>query len=201
MLRLTCIARDYFAFATDLIVDFGLAQIYPVSDEGTDADPKIISASFTDPCVLLILDDGKIIVLRADESGDLDEVEQGDRLKTKGIKSGCLYEDSNDVFRLESDEDLEEVWGNILMFLLTEEGGLLVCSSHRIESLIKSIRARNPNIPFIDFSSFESGRLGLQGRRLEFSAALLDARLLGPQVAGKGKSDGNSCHRAWRCSS
>ncbi|KAL9026570.1 MAG: hypothetical protein Q9196_004784, partial [Gyalolechia fulgens] len=108
---------------------FGLAQIFPISEEGTETDPKIVSASFAESSILLVLDNGKIMVLRADESGDLDEVEQGDSLRTKGIKSGSLYEDSNDVFRLESDEEIEEVWGNILMFLLTMEGGLLLRSA------------------------------------------------------------------------
>lgn len=80
------------------------------------------------------------MVLRADESGDLDEVEQGHSLKTKGIKSGSLYEDSNDVFRLESDEEIEEVWGNILMFLLTVEGGLLVRSHYPTRRVFNSTR-------------------------------------------------------------
>ncbi|KAL9597081.1 MAG: hypothetical protein Q9219_005364 [cf. Caloplaca sp. 3 TL-2023] len=112
--------------------DFGLAQIFPISDEGTESDPKVISASFADPYVLLILDDGSIMVLRADESGDLDEIEKGDRLERNGFKSGTLYEDSNDVFRLESDMELEDVVGNVLMFLLTVEGGLLI---YRLSSL------------------------------------------------------------------
>ncbi|KAL8931936.1 MAG: hypothetical protein Q9216_007019, partial [Gyalolechia sp. 2 TL-2023] len=127
--------------------DFGLAQIFPISDEGTETDPKIISASFADPCILLVMDDGNIMVLRADESGDLDEVEQGDSLKTKSIKSGSLYEDSNDVFRLESDEEIEEVWGNILMFLLTVEGGLLLRSASNDVIIYQPYQSYVPGSP------------------------------------------------------
>lgn len=110
----------------DSPVDFSLAQIFPMTDEATGAEPRILSASFSDPFVLLIRDDESILVLRADESGDLDEVEQGDNLKQKGFRAGSLYEDANDVFRLESDAEIEDDAGNVLMFLLTVTGGLQV---------------------------------------------------------------------------
>ncbi|KAL8857985.1 MAG: hypothetical protein Q9178_005445 [Gyalolechia marmorata] len=106
--------------------DFGLAQIFPMTDETTGAEPRILSASFSDPFVLLVRDDESVLVLRADESGDLDEVEQGDSLGRKGFRAGSLYEDANDVFRLESDVEIEDDAGNILMFLLTAAGGLQI---------------------------------------------------------------------------
>ncbi|KAL8998200.1 MAG: hypothetical protein Q9169_002685 [Polycauliona sp. 2 TL-2023] len=107
-------------------IDFSLAQIFPMTDEETGAEPRILSASFSDPFVLLVRDDESILVLRADESGDLDEVELGDSLKQKGLRAGSLYEDANDVFRLESDDEIEDDAGNVLMFLLTVAGGLQV---------------------------------------------------------------------------
>ncbi|KAL8986399.1 MAG: hypothetical protein Q9177_004194 [Variospora cf. flavescens] len=107
--------------------DFGLAQILPLGDdEETGAGPEIIRASFADPYVLLIRDDESIMVLRADEGGELDEVEQGDSLERKGFRAGCLYEDSNDIFRLESEVEIEDDTGNVLMFLLTVGGGLQI---------------------------------------------------------------------------
>lgn len=66
--------------------DFGLAQIFPIADETTAAEPKIDSASFADPYVLLLRDDGRITVLRADESGDIDEVEQGASSREKAFE-------------------------------------------------------------------------------------------------------------------
>ena len=66
------------------------------------------------------------MVVKIDESGDLEEVERDDA--SLGIKcvSGCLYEDSNDIFRLESDDESDDEVGNVLMFLLTADGGLKV---------------------------------------------------------------------------
>ena len=66
------------------------------------------------------------MILRVDESGDLDEVEQGSLLQQTSFRSGSLYEDSNDVFRLESEVEIEDDAGNVLMFLLTVGGGLQV---------------------------------------------------------------------------
>ncbi|KAL8777045.1 MAG: hypothetical protein Q9213_008033, partial [Squamulea squamosa] len=110
----------------DAAQDFGLAQIFSMTDEATGAEPKILSASFSDPFVLLVRDDESIMVLRADESGDLDEVEQGESLQKGGFRAGSLYEDANDVFRLESDVEIEDDAGNVLMFLLTVAGGLQI---------------------------------------------------------------------------
>ena len=97
-----------------------------MTDEATGAEPKVISASFADPYVLLIRDDESVMVLRADENGDLEEIEQGEGIRRKGFTSGSLYEDSNDVFRLEAGEDMEDDVGNVLMFLLTIGSGLQV---------------------------------------------------------------------------
>ena len=70
------------------------------------------------------------MVLNADESGDLDEVERGEALQQNEWVSGSLYDDSSDTFRLESDysDDDEEV-GNVLLFVLSVAGGLYVSDS------------------------------------------------------------------------
>ncbi|SLM34071.1 Cleavage/polyadenylation specificity factor, A subunit, C-terminal [Lasallia pustulata] len=106
--------------------DLSLAQIFPMTDEVTGAEPKIISASFADPYVLLIRDDASVMVLKADESGDLDEVERGDDLLTTKWLSGSLYEDADDCFRLGPDEESEDDIVNVLVFLLSAEGGLYI---------------------------------------------------------------------------
>ncbi|KAL9046240.1 MAG: hypothetical protein Q9214_000876 [Letrouitia sp. 1 TL-2023] len=108
--------------------EFGLAQIVPMTDEATGAEPKALRASFADPYVLLIRDDTRILLLRAEESGDLDEIELGPSLQKKEVRSGTLFEDTNDNFRLEF-EDSDDEAGNVLMFLLTEGGGLQVCQA------------------------------------------------------------------------
>ena len=103
-----------------------------MTDEATGAEPKVISASFADTYVLVVRDDASVMVLRAEEGGDLDELEQGDLLRTNRWLSGSLYEDSNDTFRLESNESDadEEESGTVLMFLLSDIGGLQVGGRH-----------------------------------------------------------------------
>jgi len=109
------------------LVDFSLAQIFPLSEDPTPEDPKVIAASFAETYVLLSLDDSSIKILKADEAGDLEDVEQSEVLSQGKWVSGSLFDDSNDVFRLESDEeDEDEEGGSMLMFLLTTEGGLQV---------------------------------------------------------------------------
>ena len=108
------------------ISDLGLAQIYPLTDEESDTGPKVAHASFADQYVLLTRDDSSAIVLTADESGDLDEVSQSEAFKAGQWVSGSLYEDSNDVLRLEYSEESEDEASNVLMFLLNVKGGLQV---------------------------------------------------------------------------
>ncbi|MCJ1428150.1 mRNA cleavage and polyadenylation factor subunit [Sticta canariensis] len=115
---------------------FGLAQIFPMTDDATGAEPKVIFADFSDPYVLLTRDDSSVMVLRADESGDLDEVEQGEAVREEKWVSGSLYEDSNDVLRLETGDDSEDEAGNVLMFLLSGGGGLQI---FRLPNLKKAV--------------------------------------------------------------
>ena len=67
-----------------------------------------------------------MILVRAEESGDLEEVDRGDFLKNTKWLSGSLFDDLNDVFHLEVDDESQEEGGNILMFLLSAEGALKV---------------------------------------------------------------------------
>ncbi|KAI4193345.1 MAG: hypothetical protein LQ350_008363 [Teloschistes chrysophthalmus] len=116
--------------------NFGLAQIFPLADETTGAEPKVVSASFADPYLLLIRDDEKITLLRVDESGDLDEVEQDPSLQEKNFRSGSLYDDIKGFFRLESELETEDDAGTVLMFLLTVEGGLQIYSLPSLEQCV-----------------------------------------------------------------
>ena len=116
-----------FALIKSLTIsDLGLAQIYPLTDEESDSGPKVTSASFADPYVLLVRDNLSAVVLTADENGDLDEVSQSEAFKAGEWLSGSLYEDSSDVLRLDYPEESEDEAGNVLMFLLTAKGGLQV---------------------------------------------------------------------------
>ncbi|KAI9811358.1 MAG: mRNA cleavage and polyadenylation factor subunit [Pycnora praestabilis] len=106
--------------------DLSIAQIFPMTDEITGAEPKVVSTSFADPYLLIVRDDSSVIVLEADDHGDLDEVERGDALLATKWISGSLYTDQSHAFQAE----VQDNKGNkgkdarTLLFLLSAEGGL-----------------------------------------------------------------------------
>ena len=98
-----------------------------MTDEETGAEPKILWTSFCDPYLLVIRDDGGVLVLEADDSGDLDAVTQGTAPSSHKWRAGSLYHDKEGIFgpqRCQSDNDSI---ANILMFVLSEKGTLQVC--------------------------------------------------------------------------
>ena len=109
--------------------DLGLAQILPMLDEETGAEPKIIKASLADPFLLLIRDDASMFVAQCDDDNDLEEIERDDDilLTTKWL-TGCLYRDTagsfNSLLHTTISSDSEPVY----MFLLNAEGTLYVSS-------------------------------------------------------------------------
>ena len=113
-------------FLLTMGADFSLAQILPVLDETGEIEPKVVAASIAEPYVLLLRDDFRAMVLRADDSGDLEEIETGGRLSSGQWKAGSLFDDVNDVFRLIFDGMDEDNTSSVLMFLLDKDGGLQV---------------------------------------------------------------------------
>lgn len=176
VLRYPCIFPAFqkaCQFAANVPVDFGLAQIFPLADETTGAEPRIVSASFADPYLLLIRDDEKITILRADESGDLDELEQNASLRGEIFRSGSLYDDMKGVFRLESEIETEDDTGTVLMFLLTIEGGLQVKTPlFDIRFYFCPMRAISDKLP--DFLSTKPRATRVQGGRPEPPPSLPD---------------------------
>ncbi|KAM3065438.1 mRNA cleavage and polyadenylation factor subunit [Clarireedia jacksonii] len=102
--------------------DLGLAQILPMLDDDTGAEPKIVSASFADPFILLLRDDASIFVAQCDDDNELEEVERVDDnlLSTKWL-AGCLYDDFSGAFDKATSEKTGE---NVKMFLLSAGGAL-----------------------------------------------------------------------------
>ena len=72
--------------------------------------------------------DQSISIYSIDESGDLEEIQQGNNVEASSWVAGSLFDDANDTLRLEFDED-EEV-SNVLLFLVTVDGGLQVSTYH-----------------------------------------------------------------------
>ena len=89
-------------------------------------------------------DDHAVVILRADEAGELEEVEDIGALAGSKWQSVSLHDDVKDVFRLVSDDaEEEEEVTSILLFGLTTDGGLQVilrrCPSDRARSTRKSL--------------------------------------------------------------
>ncbi|KAI9842274.1 MAG: mRNA cleavage and polyadenylation factor subunit [Sclerophora amabilis] len=115
--------------------NLGLAQIYPMADDVTGAEPKVVSASFADPYVLIMRDDNTIMILECDDSGDFEEVESSQALKSRKWLSGSLYADSEEVFAQKgSQTNVHGAKKSILMFLLTVDGGLEIYTLPNFDS-------------------------------------------------------------------
>lgn len=116
---------------TDL--DLGLAQIYPVWDEDTDEERTVQSVSFADPYIAIIRDDSSLLLLQADESGDLDEVALPEQISSKW-RLGHLYHDKQNLFH-ELGTDTNVAQGKYLLILLNEESNLSVSYSRGLNSI------------------------------------------------------------------
>jgi cleavage and polyadenylation specificity factor subunit 1 len=91
-------------------------------DEVTGTEPKIVKASFADPYMLLLRDDGSIVVMNCDEDNEIEELEIGDALPATKWLSGSLYGDKSGFFSTRSGSEQ----GSVMMFLLSSDGGLHV---------------------------------------------------------------------------
>jgi cleavage and polyadenylation specificity factor subunit 1 len=109
-------------------LDLGLAQILPMLDEETGAEPRIVKASLADPFLLLIRDDASIFLAQCDDDNDLEEIEKDDEvLVTAKWLTGCLYRDTTGSFTcIQRDTRLNDA-GPVYMFLFNAEGALYVC--------------------------------------------------------------------------
>lgn len=97
-------------------------------DDDTGAEPKIISASFADPFLLLLRDDSSIFVAQCDDNNELEELDREDDalLATKWL-TGCLYDDTTGAFSGNKSRKSPKAGENVFMFLLSANGALHVC--------------------------------------------------------------------------
>ena len=110
------------------MIDLSLSQIIPMFDDVTDAEPKIVSASFADPYLLLMRDDSSVLILASDEGGEIEEFDRSEALLSTQWLSGCLYTDRDGVLGISREYSRTPRRPDILMFLLTTEGCLQVNS-------------------------------------------------------------------------
>lgn len=107
--------------------DLSLSQIIPMMDEETDAELRIVHTSFCDPYLLVLRDDSSVQVLRIDESGDIEPLENEGAVKDRKWLSGCLY--AGEIFN-----------GETVLFLLGEDGGMSSFSLPNFEPLLSGLQ-------------------------------------------------------------
>lgn len=84
------------------------------------------SASFIDPYLVIIRDDSSVLLLQADESGDLDEVSLSSEISSSRWRSGCLYHDNSQSFSIANSSSKDSSEDEVLLFLLNLEYTLSV---------------------------------------------------------------------------
>ena len=105
--------------------DLGLAQIYPLWDEDTSDERTAVSASFADPYLAIIRDDSSLLLLQADVSGDIDEVDVSEDIAAHKWLSCCLYRDRTGIFSTgpHAEKPTQE---DLCLFLLSSDCKLFV---------------------------------------------------------------------------
>ncbi|KAF1959333.1 protein CFT1 [Byssothecium circinans] len=98
--------------------DLNMDQIIPMEDEENGAELRIISASFSDPYMLVLRDDSSVKFFKANDVGEIEDVEASGLSSTKWL-SASLFKSSS----------LEETFA----FLLTPEGGLHIFTMSNLE--------------------------------------------------------------------
>lgn len=106
-----------------------MSQIYPISDEDTGDNRTVAQASFADPYLFILRDDGSVLLLRADDTGDLDEVPTGETITSVPWVSGSLYRDETHTFIPNQQNSTNQLFDNFLMFLLGQNGIISVCDN------------------------------------------------------------------------
>ncbi|KAE8376192.1 CPSF A subunit region-domain-containing protein [Aspergillus bertholletiae] len=106
--------------------DLGLAQIYPVWDEDTSEERMAISTSLVDPYVAILRDDSTLLLLQADDSGDLDEVELNEHMTNSKWASCCLYFDKTGIFSSIGAASGEPTQRSMTLFLMTQDCRLFI---------------------------------------------------------------------------
>lgn len=85
-----------------------------------------VRASFADPYLAILRDDSSLLLLQADDSGDLDEVDIHESIISTKWLSCCLYKDTSKAFSPGGPTSESPPQGGILLFLLSLDCRLFV---------------------------------------------------------------------------
>ncbi|KAL2824543.1 CPSF A subunit region-domain-containing protein [Aspergillus cavernicola] len=126
--------------------DLGLIQIYPVWDDDNSDERVAVSASIADPFLAIIRDDSTLLLLQADDSGDLDQVTVAEDVATRKWLSACLYCDKAGFFALSGPNAANLSPGSILLFLLSQDYQLHIyrLPDQQLISIIEGVGCLQP---------------------------------------------------------
>ncbi|KAE8350582.1 protein cft1 [Aspergillus coremiiformis] len=126
--------------------DLGLSQIYPVWDEDTSEERVAIRTSLADPYLAILRDDSTLLLLQADDSGDLDEIELNEQMATTKWTSCCLYFDKIGVFSSTSEISDELTQRNMVIFLMSQDCRLFIYQlpDQKLLSIIEGVDCLPP---------------------------------------------------------
>lgn len=110
-------------------IDLGLTQIYPIWDDESIDERVAVNASITDPYLAIIRDNSTLLLLQADDSGDLDEVTVAEDVTNRKWLSASLYCDKANFFALHKPRAANLPTRSVLMFLLSQDHQLYVSVS------------------------------------------------------------------------
>lgn len=106
-----------------------------------------VAASFVDPYLAILRDDSTLLLLQADESGDLDEVVLSEDISTKKWLSSCVYYDHNGCFSMVDPASEKSSRRTVLLFLLSSDCRLFVSLKEPLKfatpKLMKMVRCSN----------------------------------------------------------
>ena len=130
MLRFCPKVEQNGVLLTSDIIDLGLALIYPVWDEDTSDERMAVSASFADPYLAILRDDSSLLLLQADDSGDLDEVPIDEPFTSTKWLSCSLYQDKKKAFSFIKSTPGSSSQSDVLLFLLSSDCKLFVSTTN-----------------------------------------------------------------------
>lgn len=122
--------------------DLGLSQIYPVWDEDEGDERVAVSASLADPYLAIVRDDLTLLLLQADNSGDLDEMSMPEGFVNQEWLFACLYADKTGFFSLPPTKAVSPPCESVFLFLLNKHDQLYV-SGPRVFSTVSFDTDRN----------------------------------------------------------
>lgn len=141
---------------------------------------KVVSASFADPYLLIRRDNSSIMILKADERGEIDELDRGEMIINKSWVSGCLY-------RAAASDD------STLVCLLGAGGGLKVRRTLAFLSIAT-------NDLCTDLQPSRSNYTNLLSRKSQLSFTGSNSRRDTSENCCARRARRNSFDRSWRCS-